>query len=116
MFADGITERYPHDEQLRRFGARGYAGYPLKDEDGKPIGILAILSKQPLVDAELVEAVMKIFAVRAEAEFERRAHEEALAASAGQYRSIFERRRTDFSWCCATPSSAWSTSTRPTRR
>ena len=89
VFADGVCERYPKDEQLRRFGARGYAGYPLKDEDGTPIGILAILSRKPLVNHELVEAVMKIFAVRAEAEFERRAHEEALAASAGQYRAIF---------------------------
>jgi len=89
VFADGVVERYPHDESLRRFGARGYAGYPLKDGSGAPIGILAILSKQPLVNHELVEAVMKIFAVRAEAEFERRAHEQALAASADQYRSIF---------------------------
>src|SRR4051812_12005377 len=89
VFADGVCERYPQDQQLRRFGARGYAGYPLKDEGGEPIGILAILSKKPLVNHELVEAVMKIFAVRAEAEFERRAHEEALAASADQYRAIF---------------------------
>src|SRR4051812_967668 len=89
VFADGVCERYPQDQQLRRFGARGYAGYPLKDEAGVSIGILAILSKKPLVNHELVEAVMKIFAVRAEAEFERRAHEAALAASADQYRAIF---------------------------
>jgi PAS domain S-box-containing protein len=89
VFADGVAERYPHDEHLGRFGARGYAGYPLKDEAGRAIGVLAILSKSPLVNHELVESVMKMFAVRAEAELERRAHEQALAASADQYRAIF---------------------------
>ena len=89
VIAEGVAGRYPQDAPLARFGAVGYAGYPLNDAAGHPIGVLAILSKKPLVNHALIESVMKIFAVRAEAELERRAHEEALAASADQYRAIF---------------------------
>ena len=86
---ENVTERYPHDRLLASFGAVGYAGYPLNDAAGRPVGVLAVLTKKPLVNHALVESVLKIFAVRAEAELERTAHEEALASSVEQYRSIF---------------------------
>src|SRR3954468_7152540 len=86
---DGVVERYPEDELLADFGAVGYAGYPLNDSTGRAVGVLAILSKKPLINHTVIEAVLKIFAVRAEAELERCAHEEALAGSAEQYRAIF---------------------------
>ena len=86
---ENVTARYPNDRLLADFGAVGYAGYPLNDAAGRPVGVLAILTKRPLVNHALVESVLKIFAVRAEAELERTAHEEALAASVEQYRSIF---------------------------
>ena len=85
-----VIARYPDDRLLADFGAVGYAGYPLNDSTGRSVGVLAILSKKPLINHALVEAVLKIFAVRAEAELERCAHEEALAASVEQYRSIFD--------------------------
>ena len=84
-----VAARYPHDAVLADFGAVGYAGYPLNDPAGRPLGVLAILSKKPLINHAVVEAVLKIFAVRAEAELERCAHDEALAGSAEQYRAIF---------------------------
>ena len=86
---EGVVERYPEDELLADFGAVGYAGYPLNDSTGRPVGVLAILSKKPLINHAVIEAVLKIFAVRAEAELERCTHEEALAGSAEQYRAIF---------------------------
>ena len=89
VVANDVTKRYPDDRLLAGFGAVGYAGYPLNDSTGRPVGVLAILSKKPLINHAVVESVLKIFAVRAEAELERRAHEEALAHSVEQYRSIF---------------------------
>src|SRR5690349_10865532 len=86
---EGVVARYPDDELLADFGAVGYAGYPLNDSTGRPVGVLAILSKKPLINHAVIEAVLKIFAVRAEAELERCAHEEAIAGSAEQYRAIF---------------------------
>jgi PAS domain S-box-containing protein len=90
IVADGITARYPRDAVLAAFGAVGYAGYPLNDPAGRAVGVLAILSKKPLINHAVIEAVLKIFAVRAEAELERCAHDEALASSVEQYRSIFD--------------------------
>jgi PAS domain S-box-containing protein len=84
-----VAVLFPQDEYLPK-GAVGYAGYPLKDAAGRVAGIIAIISRQPISDAALVESVLKIFAVRAAAELERHAHEEALAASEANYRAIFE--------------------------
>jgi PAS domain S-box-containing protein len=89
LVASGVTERYPEDVYLPK-GEVGYAGYPLKDAAGRTIGVIAVLSREPIVDDKLFETVLKIFALRAAAELERRLHEEALAASEANYRAIFE--------------------------
>ena len=85
-----VAELYPDDEYLGRMGAVGYAGYPLQDAAGRLTGVIAVVSRQPVTDPGLFESVLKIFAVRAAAEIERRGHEEALAASEANYRAIFE--------------------------
>jgi PAS domain S-box-containing protein len=64
-------------------GAVAYAGYPLRDAAGRPAGVIAVFSGRPIEDAGLFESVLKIFAVRAAAEIERRSHE-------ANYRAIFE--------------------------
>src|ERR1051325_8091098 len=84
-----VARIFPQDEYLPK-GAVGYAGYPLKDAAGRVAGIIAIISRQPITEAALAESVLKIFAVRPAAELERRAHEEALAASEANYRAIYE--------------------------
>ena len=84
-----VATRFPDDPYLPR-GAVGYAGYPLNDAAGRPAGVIAVFSREPIADPSLFESVLKIFAVRAAAEIERRAHEEALAASEANYRAIFE--------------------------
>ena len=84
-----IAARYPDDKYLPR-GAVAYAGYPLKDAAGRAIGVIAVVSRAPIADEKLFESVLKIFAVRAGVELERRAHEDALAASEASYRAIFE--------------------------
>ncbi|HEV7478112.1 MAG TPA: PAS domain S-box protein [Burkholderiales bacterium] len=85
-----VVREYPQDEYLQTMGAESYAGFPLKDGDGNIAGVIAVVSKKPLVDQHLIESVLKIFAVRAGAEIERRDHEEGLRKSESQYRSIFD--------------------------
>jgi PAS domain S-box-containing protein len=85
-----VLREYPEDEYLAKMQAVGYAGYPLKDAAGSSIGVIAVVSRKPLADQHLIESVLKIFAVRASAELERRDHEEGLRASESQYRSIFD--------------------------
>jgi PAS domain S-box-containing protein len=90
IVAQGVSARFPGDPYLAPMGAEGYAGYPLNDAAGRPIGVIAVLSRRPLANPSLIEAVLKIFAVRAGAEIERRTAEEALRASEAGYRAIFE--------------------------
>ena len=84
-----LAQLFPEDHYLPH-GAVGYAGYPLTDAAGLPAGVIAVTTREPIVDSSLFESVLKIFAVRAAAELERRAHEEALGASEANYRAIFE--------------------------
>ena len=85
-----VVREFPEDQYLAKMGAVGYAGYPLKDAAGASLGVIAVISRRPLADQHLIESVLKIFAVRAGAELERREHEEGLRASESQYRSIFD--------------------------
>jgi PAS domain S-box-containing protein len=86
---DGLQQSFPHAPLLRKFGFQSYGGLPLLDSAGQPIGILAVLHRSPLPDAELVSALLKIFSVRAAAELERLRADSALRASEEQYRAIF---------------------------
>ena len=89
-YGERVGTHFPTDGQLAALGLESYAGYPLSDGRGQPIGVIAVLSRQPLRDAPTVESVMKIFAVRVEAEIERRRAEQALRVSEASYRAIFE--------------------------
>jgi len=85
-----VVKEYPRDTMLAEMGAVGYAGFPLKDGDGNAAGVIAVVSRKPLGDPHLIESVLKIFAVRAGAEIERRDHEQGLRKSESQYRAIFD--------------------------
>ncbi len=84
-----MSEHFPLDADFRRLGVDAYAGYPLTGAQGKPLGLISVVSRRPLADPELVEAMLKIFAARAVTEVERRRADEALRASEEQYRAIF---------------------------
>ena len=82
MFAD--------DAWLIEMGAESYAGFPLVALDGSPLGLVSVISRRPLKQVDRVEAMLKIFAVRAAAEVERLGASEALRRSEASYRAIFE--------------------------
>lgn len=90
LFAADVGAQFPADGQLSALGLKSYAGYPLCDPAGRPIGVIAVLSRRPMQDEELVASVLKIFSVRAAAEIERQRAEAALRASEASYRAIFD--------------------------
>jgi PAS domain S-box-containing protein len=82
--------RFPADDWLVERGFTSYAGYPLVDSQGSPIGVLAVCHRGPLPERHLVETLLGIFAVRAGAELDRVRMDQALRESEASYRAIFE--------------------------
>jgi len=72
----------------RKFDA--YAARSLVDDQGRQIGLLAAVHRQPLLDREVTETLLQIFSVRAAAELERRTAQQAARTSEQSYRAIFD--------------------------
>ena len=87
-YADRVSRLFPEDAQLVEMGAEGYVGSPLIDSEGRCHGLICAMTRQPLANPKLAEAVLQIFAERATAELKRQEYEEALARA--------EQRSRDF--------------------
>jgi PAS domain S-box-containing protein len=82
-YPSGVARTFPQYRTLVEQRIEGYAATTLHDVSGTPIGALTVMSRAALGDAELTEAMLKIFAARIGAEIERR-------RSAQSYRAIFD--------------------------
>lgn len=72
LFPNDVQKTFPDDKPLIEMGVESYLGIPLFDQKtGKPIGLLSVLHDKPIKDIASNQAILKIFAGRAEAEFER---------------------------------------------
>ncbi|MFO1206949.1 MAG: response regulator [Burkholderiales bacterium] len=78
--------RFPADSMMAGLGVESYAGYPLNDAAGTPLGNVAVMSRSPLASGELTESMLKIFALRAAAEIERGRADAALLEREAQLR------------------------------
>ncbi len=87
-FPRGVAKRFPDDAMLSERGIESYAGTPLLDTRGQPIGVLAAMGRRPFEDPELVGAVLRVFSVRASAELERQAAERAIAVHEDRLRAL----------------------------
>lgn len=81
IYPSGVADLFPEDKSLRAMGIESYVGVLLRTSNRTPIGILTILSKQPLKNAKLAESFLLMFAGRASAEME---HYEYRARLQGQ--------------------------------
>jgi len=71
VYEQGVSDLFPKDDFLREMGISGYVGAPLIDSSERPLGILAIMSRNPITQPKEVISLFKIFAIRAAAEMER---------------------------------------------
>jgi PAS domain S-box-containing protein len=76
----GLQRRFPRDTALADWRAESYAGVPLLDRSGTPLGHFAIVDDRPMPDAARALDVMRIFAARTAAELERRRAEQRVLA------------------------------------
>ena len=72
VFPSGVADLFPEDHVLAEQGFSSYAGVPLGGADGRPLGLLAALSRRALADGDSACRVLGLFAARAAAEIERR--------------------------------------------
>jgi PAS domain S-box-containing protein len=88
-FPENVSQIFPNDTMLKELQAESYVGVPLFSHTGLPIGLISVIGRRPLDNSHLVEATLKMVAVRAAGEMERLDTEIALRQSEEQYRLIF---------------------------
>lgn len=70
-FPRGVRHLYPNDVVLQEMKAEGYVGTTIWSNEGKPIGLIALIWRKPLTNSNLAEAILKLVAVRVAGELER---------------------------------------------
>jgi PAS domain S-box-containing protein len=72
IYPNNLQQQFPQATLLREIGAESYIGVPLYDSTDKMLGFICVLSRSPLDNTRVMEETLKIFAVRAGMELERR--------------------------------------------
>ncbi|HIJ80869.1 MAG TPA: PAS domain S-box protein [Desulfuromonadales bacterium] len=72
IFPQGVCSLFPHDAALQDLQAESYVGTTLWSFDMKPIGLIAVIGRKELNRYYFVETVLKLVAIRAAGELERR--------------------------------------------
>lgn len=73
-----VSQLFPDDQVLQELRAESYVGVTLLGHTGSPIGLIAVISRRPLVNRRQAETLMQLVAERAAAELERMIVDEAL--------------------------------------
>lgn len=81
VYPEGVQQLFPTDRWLADWQIESYAGTPLYDSRGQVLGLISVLSREPMDDPHAVRSALQIFATRAAAEVERQQTEETLRAS-----------------------------------
>jgi PAS domain S-box-containing protein/putative nucleotidyltransferase with HDIG domain len=71
FFPSGVQQMFPPQHPLVKMGAVCYLGVPLFATSGMPLGHIAMIHDQPMIESELAKSLLTIFAARAGAELER---------------------------------------------
>ncbi len=90
-FTAGVTRLFPNDPVLQELRAESYAGVTLWSHEAKPIGLIAVISRNPLVNRSQVEATLKLVTTRAAGELERLQAEAALRKSEERFKRFYEQ-------------------------
>ncbi|NEW81320.1 MAG: PAS domain S-box protein [Mariniphaga sp.] len=85
-----VRNMFPYDAALQKIDAECYVGTTLWSSTGKPIGLIALMGRQPLDNQSLAEAVLNLVSIRAAGELERRDTELALLQSKKAFQNYFQ--------------------------
>jgi PAS domain S-box-containing protein len=90
VYPDEVQKLFPDSSDLHAFNIRGYAGTPLCNSEGQVMGVLCIMTREPLVLPPSAREIIDIISVKAAAEIGLRKALEALHESERKFRTIFE--------------------------
>ncbi len=90
FYGDRVQEIFPDDQMLVDMGVNSYLGVPFFSGKGVPLGHIAVMHDQALVDQERYSAIIQIFADRVGAEVERRLAYKALEESEYRFKGLFD--------------------------
>lgn len=90
LYTDGVAEAFPSDAMLVEMGIQGYCGIPLLSDDGCMIGLLAVLTRHPITDGDVLMGVLRVYGSRASLELQH-----LLALESRGADPDFERLRTE---------------------
>ncbi|MGW8121849.1 sensor histidine kinase [Roseivirga echinicomitans] len=80
VYSSNIQALFPEDKMLQVMKAEGYIGIPLWGSEENAIGLIAIIDTKPITNADEIERILQIVAVRVAHEIERDSFEQALIA------------------------------------
>ena len=89
-FPSGVRALFPKDAALQQIGAEGYLGATLWGSQGRPIGLIALISRRPIANPRSMESILTLVSTRAAGEMERLRNEETLRKA---YDELEERIR-----------------------
>ncbi|MCA9311792.1 MAG: PAS domain S-box protein, partial [Phycisphaerales bacterium] len=89
-FPGELRRQFPDDSFIRELGVDSFIGTPLFDSAGQALGLLCALDRRPMNNIPFMESILRIFAVRASAELERKRSQAALVESEQRYRRLVE--------------------------
>lgn len=90
IYPKGVQALFPADTLLADMGAESYAGIPLWDSAGRPIGLLAALDGKPFHDENTLSYILQLAATSAAAALERERDDRLLAAREREFRTLAE--------------------------
>jgi len=71
VFPEGVATQFPRDAGLSKLNVQGYVGTSLFAADGTALGILVVMSRNPIDRGSFWSSMIEIFGARAAAELER---------------------------------------------
>lgn len=77
-FPRDLARQFPEDPFLKPLGLESYAGTPLFDSAGAPLGLIAVMHTAPMENLDYARMLLKVVAKRLEAELERKRAEETV--------------------------------------
>jgi len=89
-FDSDVCNLFPKNNLIQNIKAQCYVATTLRSSDGKPVGLIALMDRQPLVNPTLVESVLNLVSIRAAGEMERHDTELALFQSKKSFQNYFQ--------------------------